>query len=343
MITKLLTFILTFILAVINLMVSMLPLELLITPFAYLFPKLVDKISIDIIILSLFFVMSYILIYIAMDWLFSMTVRHFTKRTTPIHKAKSVVDHKEIEESFLWLKKKFNLKNVNLYISGENVVNAYAVGGFRRKAVILTMGLINQAHNKTDDRKQALEAIRGIIGHELSHLSNQDYLPALLTFANQKALGFIDRIIFLIFKSISIFFMIIPVIGNPLSYLFNMIYSGINMFIDGVNLFFFMPLYRLLQKALSRSIEFRCDRDSALAFGGRRIAIGLSMLGAGSYFSVFSTHPRTKTRINKVEKVKAISGYIRPGFLTQIINVLSVLSVCYLWYLIAEIAAFRYL
>src|SRR5690606_36020203 len=92
------------------------------------------------------------------------------------------------------------------------------------------------------------------------------------------------------------------------------------------------------QKMLSRSVEFRCDRDAAYAFGGNRIATGLAMLGPGSYFSIFATHPRTKTRIKKVERVSPHPGHIRVPMTTHLVNVLSLGSVFYVWYKIASIA-----
>jgi Zn-dependent protease with chaperone function len=339
MLTKPLIFVLTFFLAIINLMVALVPLQLLLTPFTYLFPAMMEKIGMDIMLLILLFITSYMIAYLLLDWLFAFTVRAYTRNTLPLHKATSIYGHQDIADSFAWLLKRFQLRNVELRINGDvNTINAYAIGSMRRKVVVLTMGLVNHIHNESHNHDQYVDAIRGILGHELSHLANKDYLPALLTIANETAIHIIDKIIFYIFKIISKIIWIIPFIGTPLSHLIMLIYKTIDSVLMGIYKLIFMPIYRFLQKTLNRSVEFRCDRDAAFAFGGSRIATGLAMLGPGSYFSIFSTHPRTKTRIRKVEKITSKPGYIRPSIITWLLNLASLLFIVYVWYMLTLVA-----
>ena len=87
---------------------------------------------------------------------------------------------------FNWLKKRFNIKNVDLYIiSSEKEVNAYAIGGVRKQYISLTSGLIHEIGRKSSNDDQYVKALSAIIAHELSHINNKDYLPGLLAFSNR--------------------------------------------------------------------------------------------------------------------------------------------------------------
>lgn len=343
MITKLLIFVLTFFLAILNITISLIPLDLLLVPLALVFPELADQLGTGAVIVVMFFITSYILLYLILDWVFSLTVRTYTKHAVPIAKAGGVVGYRDIEASFNWLVKRYALKGVSLYIDGDaKTVNAYAISGMRKKAVIITMGLINKMHKHADNPALALEGIRGILGHELSHVANNDSLPAVLTFANESAIAIIDKIMYIIFKGLSLIFHIIPIIGGTLSWFFMSIYNLLHFVLMSVYRYLFMPLYQFLQKALSRSVEFRCDRQAAYAFGGQRVATGLSVLGPGAYFSVFSTHPRTKTRIRKVQDIKVKEGTVRPSIFSQLTNIASVLVIAYFWYMLLLLASHEY-
>jgi Zn-dependent protease with chaperone function len=344
MITKLLIFILTFFLAILNITLSLLPLDLLLIPIGMLHPEIADKISMGAAVWSLFLVTSYIVFYLIFDWIFSLTVRRYVKKNVPISKAKAVNGYQDIADSFDWLVKKFGISGVQLYVDGDiKTVNAYAISGMRRKAVVITLGLINKMYDHADgDSKLALEGIRGILGHELSHIANRDSLPAILTIANESAIRLIDKFIYSIFKIISSVFRIIPYIGSTISYAFMSIYKLLHFFMMKSYQLLFMPLYRLLQKAMSRSVEFRCDREAAYAFGGSRIAAGLDVLGPGAYFSLFSTHPRTKTRIKKVQHINVRPGVISPSIFSQLINIISLLLILYFWYMLLLVVANQY-
>ena len=83
-------------------------------------------------------------------------------------------------------------------------------------------------------------------------------------------------------------------------------------------------------KQISRNIEYRCDKDSAQAFGPRGIYTTLSFLGKSPYFTLFSTHPSTKKRIKRVEKVRGRKNLIRVGVISALSNAFAILTVLYM-------------
>ena len=85
-------------------------------------------------------------------------------------------------------------------------------------------------------------------------------------------------------------------------------------------------------KFFGRSIEYRCDRESGYAVGGQSMVLGLRALGKGSYFSIFSTHPRTKSRISRVEKINPMAGEIKPSVLNTIANTISIFMIVMVMY-----------
>jgi Zn-dependent protease with chaperone function len=339
MLIKPFIFVMTFVLSIVNLMILLVPLELLFWPMTQLFPTTMDRISLDVVLIIIFTITSYMIGYLLLDLVFGFTVRSYDRTSEPFDKVTSIPAHQDISDSFKWLQARFKMKNVRLRIDEDmKTVNAYAIGSLRKKTVTLTMGLINKMHKEAVNKQQYLDAVRGIMAHEMSHLANKDFLPAFLLMANEGAIDLIKHIIYWVFRVLTLVLRVIPFLGRPLSALLTAIYNLVDKLLTLSFQLLFMPIYNFLQKILSRSVEFRCDRDAAYAFGGHRIAAGLSMLGPGAYFSVFSTHPRTKTRIHKVERIQPKPGYITVGFLTKLMNVVSVGFVFYVWYMTAKVA-----
>lgn len=92
----------------------------------------------------------------------------------------------------------------------------------------------------------------------------------------------------------------------------------------------FMPIYNFLLKFFGRAIEYRCDRESAYAYGGQKMAKALQLLGPSGYFSLFSTHPTTNSRIKKLQHALPQSGNIRPNIMNMLANFLSILLVVFI-------------
>ncbi len=269
--------------------------------------------------------------YMILDFLFGFTARRINRGNIPIEKAQSVYGYEDIDSNFKWLKKKFNLPNVRLFIGPRfDEVNAYAVGSMRGKSVTITMGLIELLKTKSENHTQYVNAVRAIMGHEMSHLANKDYLPGILTSANEAANRHVSKILRVIFLIFANCFRLIPVVGRTLYNLIIYIYNILNFIVNFFFKCFFMPVYDFIQKWLGRSVEYRCDRESSYAFGGESMALALGMLGKGSYFTIFSTHPGTQSRINYVQKVEARDGVIKPSIFNRLSNILSVLLVVFI-------------
>jgi hypothetical protein len=93
----------------------------------------------------------------------------------------------------------------------------------------------------------------------------------------------------------------------------------------------FLPIYNFLQKISSRSIEYRCDRESAYAYGGQVMAKSLSLLGKSGYISLFSTHPNTKSRIKNIEKILPKGGAITPSIINALSNIIAFLLIIFIY------------
>jgi len=101
------------------------------------------------------------------------------------------------------------------------------------------------------------------------------------------------------------------------------VYNLLNFVISAFNRFVVSNIYEFLRRFVSRAIEYRCDRQSAEAFGGKNMAFALSFLGESGYFTLFSTHPNTKKRIDKVQNIEMVDDVIRPRFIDDLTNYFS--------------------
>lgn len=268
------------------------------------------------------------LFYMTLDFIFGFTVKRYNKKAMPFHKATSIQCHEEIEQAFEWLKKRFRMPNVELYVGQNfNEINAYAIGSLRKKYINISIGLIHLVRGQASSEQEYVDAIKGILGHEMSHLSNKDYLPGLIVSANEAATRHVSFLFRIVFRIVALAFWIIPIIGK---YIYSLIMSGYLILSTALHLFnrfLFFPIYKFLMNWFGRSIEYRCDRESAKVFGGKVMAQGLSMIGGGGYLTVFSTHPSTKNRISHVKDARPEGGEIVPGIITSISNFISVILV----------------
>jgi Zn-dependent protease with chaperone function len=260
--------------------------------------------------------------YVFLDFILGISVGTLLKNCKNYKRLKNF---EFLDHIFKESKQIFGIKNVKLYISNSSEINAFAVGSMRKKAVILTKGIINHAMNNSKNDEEFLRIIRSIIGHEMSHLINKDYLPGLIIMTNQKVTNFVSRIIRLI--------IVTPITIIGYVRIRSRIYLDIALFIYNIvnNLVIFFNnkiisnIYEFIRRFISRSIEYRCDRQSAQAFGGGDMALSLSLFGSNGYFTLFSTHPNTKSRIKKVKKISFNKRRIRPLISSSISNYLSFL------------------
>jgi Zn-dependent protease with chaperone function len=345
MFSKPISLALVYILTVFNFLVLILPFLIAVIPFVdigsddavsinFLFQKIV--IDPKVLFLSLIFMISFLMMcYLIMDYIFGFSVRSSLKGCKPINKIK---DYNFLQGVFEEVRNKFSGHNAKLYIKDTSEINAFAVGGFGRGAIILTSGLINHYINNIEDDQKFLIAIRSILGHEMSHLINKDYLPGLLIITNTRVTNFVSGIFLWVFRVI-MRLMSYATIENRIALLvITFIYNASSCVINFFNRYFVNGFYNFFKNFLGRQIEYRSDRQSAKAFGGMNMAFALSFLGKSGYFTLFSTHPATIRRIKKVEIVEEKNAVVGASALSQISNFFSIIILPIICFYIAYIS-----
>jgi len=326
MLSKPLNFILVYILSVFNFVIILSPLTFLVVPLFLIENGHLHRNIISILFLSAFVISTLMLILLFLDFLFGFSIRPFLQNCKKYQKD---TKYKMFYEIFEEIKYKFGKNNVNLLIKKSTEVNAFAVGGLGRNNIVLTEGLLLHYLASTNNKSEFLDCIEGIIGHEMSHLINKDYLPGLLLTINEQATHAISRLIFLIFNIFIKLFSIIPIIGFLLSSIFTTLYKIFDFFIHFFYKYIILNIYKFLLLQISRDIEYRCDKQSAKSCGGDVMAFALSFLGESGYSTIFSTHPKTVKRIKKVQNIK-LRNRIRESFTTKFLNTFSLLFIIYI-------------
>jgi Zn-dependent protease with chaperone function len=328
MFSKPFSLILVYVLTVFNILVLISPLAAALVPLIdfrtqtlEIDPSLYQKIKLGLFFI-IFLISFFMLIYMVLDFLFGFSVRASLKNCSRFEKIK---DYDFLSDIFDQVKTRFSEKSVVLYIKNSDEINAYAVSSLGRKAIVLTHGLIKHYLVECHDPKKFLNAIRSIMGHEMSHLINKDFLPGFLIMTNQKVTNFVSNILAIFFTILTRIVGFVPYGGRFSAYLMNDVYGVIRFIITFFNRYIVYNIYELLRRFVSRSIEFRCDRQSAKAFGGHNMALALSMLGKSGYFTLFSTHPGTAKRISTVQNVKMVESTIGPRFVDSISNYFSLM------------------
>lgn len=332
MISKPLNLILVYILSIINFVIILAPFTamalFLLKVKKYIFYRHIHDYSyqIDLVLvlnILIFLISAMMLLYLFLDFIFGFSVKSSLKDCVRYEKLKNF---EFLQQIFDDVKKKFNRKDVKLYISKTSQINAFGVGCLGRNYIVLTHGLISHTLNNSKDRKEFLLMLRSIMGHEMSHLINKDYLPALLMITNQKASNFVARILEIMIKFPINFLGYFRVTSRFLTDCAIMIYNFVYSFLNFFNQKIIANIYEFIRRFLSRFVEYRCDRQSALAFGGYNMAMALALFGGDGYFTIFSTHPSTKSRIKKVMDLKRQENIvIKPLASSSISNYLALM------------------
>lgn len=339
MLTKLISFLLVYILTVLNFLVFLSPLTFLfISKYFLNITEGSQHIqTIFLLIISAINVITIILL--CFDFLFSYSVRKLTKNTVRYDKNDN---YKILDKIFNTIKDKYNTKNVELYISNDDAVNAYAVGSLRRKVIILTTGILNFYASKIEDKNKLLLSIKGIMAHEMSHLINNDYFTGLLLLVNERAVKFVSHFVFIFFNVFIKLCSLIPFVGRYMvSFIVN-IYNIFDFIISFFYKYILLKVYNFIKLQLSRNIEYRADKQASMVVGGINMAETLNLLGGKGYISIFSTHPLTKHRVKNVENVEISEKTIKPVFLSRemfVITLIILLCLCYFPYKMANIEA----
>jgi Zn-dependent protease with chaperone function len=328
MFSKPLSLVLVYVVTIFNVVVLASPVIAAATPFIHFTSHTIsmdydtyEKLRFTFFVLA--FVVSFsMLIYLFFDFLFGFSVRSVLKGCVRYEKIK---DYDFLTDLFDQVKNKFGERSVKLYIKNSDEVNAFAISSLGGKSIVLTRGLINHYLVECPDPKMFLYALRSVVGHEMSHLINKDFLPTFLIITNQKITNLVSSGLYILFNIGIRIVSMLPYGGKSSSRMMSDTYSVLNFVITAFNRFVVYNIYELLRRFISRSIEFRCDRQSAKAFGGQNMALALSMLGESGYFTLFSTHPKTKSRIKKVENVKMSDSVVRSGFFDSLANYFSLM------------------
>ncbi|MBM5783047.1 MAG: hypothetical protein FJ368_06495, partial [Pelagibacterales bacterium] len=259
MFAKPISLILVYIVTIINIFVIFSPFLALVIPFVdvqnstiVLNSGLYQKIKFAACFV-LFLTSFLMLIYLMLDLLFGFSVRSSLKNCIRHEKLK---DYDFLSGVFDQVKNKFGEKSVRLYVKNSNEINAYAVSSFGTKAIVLTSGLINHYLMQCQDAKKFLYMLRSIMGHEMSHLINKDFLPTFLIITNQKVTNFISSFIKIIFIFISRILSLMPYGGRTSSSLMIDVYNISSYFLTAFNRFIVYGIYEFLRRFIGRNIEY---------------------------------------------------------------------------------------
>jgi len=315
-----------YILTVINFSILLLPLLIAAFPFVdfdkgrfIVSAQIVDRVKFSVVFLV--FVVSFLmLLYLFLDFIFGFTCKASLKGAKNFEELST---YKFLGEIFSQVRNKFFAHKVALYIRDNTEINAFAVASTGRRAIVLTSGLIDHYLTNSADRQEFLRSIRSIMGHEMSHLINKDFIPGLLIMVNQKVTNLVSGILHQLLKLFLKILVILRINGRYTNNALIIIYE----LADGTLTFFnrcvVYNLYEFLRKYIGRTVEYRCDKQSAQAFSGYNMALALAYLGEKGYFTLFSTHPSTKKRIKKVKDIQETGKVIRPLLSSSIANYFS--------------------
>lgn len=337
MFAKPINLMLVFIVTSFNLIILALPIIAMIAPYVE-FGHNFGSVAIDVEIyerarVAVFFLLFissfFMIIYLIFDFMFGFSVRASTRGCVDYNKLK---DYEFLGDVFTQVQERFGRQNVKLLIKRSDEINAYALGGLRSSYIILTRGLINHYLTKSHNMDDFLLAIRSVMGHEMSHIINKDFLPTYLIITNQKITNFVSNSVYFLFAIIAKTVSNVPYGGRHTSKMIYLIYTILHFGLTLFNRIVVYNIYEFLRKFISRSIEYRCDKQSALAFGGMNMSLALSMLGKRGYFTLFSTHPATQSRINNVTQVETKDAIIKPSILNSLSNFMSFLLLLFICY-----------
>lgn len=339
MFAKIFSFILVYILSILNFIVVLSPLTFLILGKYFLAASAQDRYIESLVFISISSTTALMLLFLFFDFCFSSSVRYYAKRSVLATKDDK---YNDISEAFEKVKLKFNRQDIKLYINDSNEVNAYAVGSLRKNIIVITTALLNLYRSETENREQFLKYVEGIMGHEISHIINKDYFTALLLIINERANNFVSGIIQIIFTIFVRIICIIPVIGNYISIAIDSLYNFLDFIINFFYKFVILNIYKFIQLQISKSIEYRADSQGAEVVGGIEMSKALSLLGDSGYFSIFSSHPSTKSRMNNVADIDETSNTIRPVYgvnLTFLLSFFILIGTCFWSYKLAKVDA----
>ncbi|SFC47863.1 Zn-dependent protease with chaperone function [Marinospirillum celere] len=241
---------------------------------------------------ALFLYVSSILLQVIADNVFGLTYRKITQ-DPQIEEA--TADHPNLawlHQAFEEVKQQFpGEKSARVFYNPSGEINAIAFRDLRHKGVMIYGGLVKTLIEKNAP-EQRIAAVKGILAHELSHLTNWDFLSGQYRMALARQFNLHMSIRNKVFQTLWTFLPILLIIGLFIRWGMALIH---NLTTGLINLL--SSLYRRLDAAVSRAIEFRCDRQAAKAVGWPSIFLGLSSLPIQSRSNMFDSHPDGISRL----------------------------------------------
>ncbi|MFZ9470056.1 MAG: M48 family metalloprotease [Rickettsiales bacterium] len=343
MFAKLLSIALVFIVCCFNILYILTPFIAILIPFidfnsgVLVVSRILFNNVFSLFIVTLFSLTFLMLFYMLLDFLFGFSARQSLKNCKKFEKYKQ---YDFLQPVMMQVKEKFQDNSIQLYIRNSDEINAFAVGSLSGKYIVISRGLIDHFFVCCPEPKTFLSAIRAVISHEMSHLINKDYVPGYLILTNQKITNLVSKFLHFFFVNFARLLSFIPYGGNQTAGFMYRSYLFIDIVVGFFNRVIVFNIYEFVRKFLSRSIEYRCDLQASKAFGGKNVALALTLLGEDSYFSLFSTHPKTKSRIKWVENIKISDKVIRPYFIDSLANYLAFMILIFFTLLFAKLSKF---
>ncbi len=313
---KVLEFILVYILSVVDFLIMLAPLTLTILFCSLKGHQTLFVYTKFFLVSSVVFSSTVLLVLLVCDYIFDRSSKSFQKGCTKLTNV-----YPELAVILEQVRSSFNKKNVKFLLKNSPQVNAYAIGGLRKNCVIITSSLISLYKNASKNDKRAFFMhIKVILSHEMSHIINKDFFPGLVLVNTQKANYFIGNIINRIYYILVRIISFIPFLGYVVArliLLFQNIFNKVLMFVYSKVI---LKVNSFIKLQISKSIEYRADRQSAQVCGGKNTATTLSLLGNSGYFTLFSSHPSTRNRIKAVSKITIVKYKIYPQFINSVLT-----------------------
>ena len=240
------------------------------------------------------------ILYILLDVIFGFTIKEYLKNTILVNDSQEYAEYHLIFEE---VKSKFKIGEVKFLLNNNEEINAFAIATFRKNYIIVSKGMINHIDNSYEDIEDKIDALKGLLAHEFSHLVNLDFLPNLILLSGLNVSNHIDNVLKITLNIAISLISIVPIIGNLIVIIVSATYNLLHLLLQSIYTYVISPIYKLIETYLSRLIEYRSDIQSAEALGWQCIYKTLYLLlliDGNTYHSKFSTHPNTISRILKI-------------------------------------------
>lgn len=316
------------ILTFLHFLIILLPFYLTLLPLLnYLEKEYIYKTPDDLIFYILIGMFCFTILYLILDMLLGFTIKEFIKGTIEVNKEEKLQIHQKLFEEVL---KQFKIKNVKYLIKESEEINAYAVASFRKRFVIVTTGMLNHIESTFDNVEDRQKALKGLMGHELSHLINWDFLPGLIILSGKSVSVFIEKIFGVILNITINIVQIIPIVGGLISTFIAFSYNILSILLRVVYKFIIQPLFLLQERYLGRLVEYRSDYQSTQSLSWEHTycsLYSLLSLNGNTYHSSFSTHPNTISRILNIYKITDSNKVISVSFFSKYFGIILLLGI----------------